>query len=109
MTHFLAIAIFRRDEYKAAGLPVFPVRFSVFLTKILMMVYAWVFAFALFVLYLIADLGLIYAIPLGLLSVGWIVLSLQGLRTKDDTKWAKQMFFSSILILLTFCIVLALS
>ncbi len=109
MVHFFAIAIFRKDEYQAAGLPVMPVRFSIARTKALMIVYAFLFAYALFALYQVARLGLLYALPLSIISIGWIVLALLGLRTPNESRWARMMFFYSLLVLLLLCLVLSLS
>ncbi len=109
MTHFLAISIFRIDEYGRAKLPVMSVRVGVYHTKIVMIVYAFLFAFAVYALYVLRDLGLVYALSLGLFSAGWIILSFTGLSASNDRKWAFRMFFYSIAILLVFCLALALS
>lgn len=109
MTHFFAISIFRFDDYKNAGLPVMPVRTNLFRTKILMLVYAILFSYSLFTLYLVNHLGLLFALPMGLLALGWIALGFTGMRTKNDVPWARRMFFFSLVILLAFSFLLALS
>lgn len=109
MTHFLAIAIFRVDEYRAAQIPVMSVRVGMFRSKVIMVVYAFLFSFALYALALVNHLGPFFTIPLGILACGWIILSLQGLRTSNDARWAKQLFFYSIAVLMIFSFLLALS
>jgi protoheme IX farnesyltransferase len=109
MVHFFAIAIFRLNDYAKAGIPVMPVRIGIFRTKVAMAVYAVLFAAANYALFVAAGLGLLYGGTLGLLSAGWIALALSGFATRDETRWARTMFFYSILILLAFCIALALS
>ncbi len=109
MVHFFAIAIFRVDEYRAANLPVMPVRHGIARTKVLMIVYTVLFAGAAGTLYFSAPFGLLYGRTLAVLSLGWMILAVSGVRAKDDTRWAKQMFFYSIATLLIFCIVLAFS
>lgn len=109
MTHFLAIAIFRVDEYRAAQIPVMSVRVGMFRSKVIMVVYAFLFSFALYALALVNHLGPFFTIPLGILACGWIILSLQGLRTSNDARWAKQLFFYSIAVLMVFSLLLALS
>ena len=109
MTHFLAIAIFRVEEYRSAQIPVMSVRVGMFRSKVIMIVYAFLFSFALYALVLVNQLGLVFTIPLGILALGWIVLSLQGLTTTNDARWAKQLFFYSIAVLMVFSLLLALS
>lgn len=109
MTHFLAIAIFRVDEYRTAQIPVMSVRVGMFRSKVIMVVYAFLFSFALYALALVNTLGRLFTVPLGILALGWILLSLQGLRTTNDARWAKQLFFYSILVLMVFSLLLALS
>lgn len=109
MTHFLAIAIFRVDEYRSAHIPVMSVRVGMFRSKVIMLVYALLFSFSLYALALVNHLGLLFTVPLGLLSLGWIVLAVQGLSTHNDAKWAKKLFFYSIAVLMVFSLLLALS
>jgi protoheme IX farnesyltransferase len=109
MTHFFAIAIFRLKDYSEAGLPVMPVKLGLFRTKILMALYVVLFAYAALALYLVQNLGILYAGTLSLLSVGWFALSLYGFRTPDINRWAKRMFFYSIIVILLFSFVLAFS
>ncbi len=109
MTHFLAIAIFRVDEYRTADIPVMSVRVGMFRSKVIMVIYAFLFTFALYALALVNHLGRLFTIPLGILALIWIVLSLQGLRTANDARWAKQLFFYSIAVLMVFSLLLALS
>lgn len=109
MVHFLAIAIFRMEEYRAAKIPVMSVHFSIARTKMVMIVYAFLFMYALAALAVVAQLGLLYTLPIGLLSLGWTILSFKGFHTQDDAAWARTMFFYSIAILIVFCFALALS
>jgi protoheme IX farnesyltransferase len=109
MTHFLAIAIFRVEEYRSAQIPVMSVRVGMFRSKVIMLVYALLFSFALFALSVVNHLGLLFTVPLGVLSLGWILLSIQGFRTRNDATWAKQLFFYSIAVLMIFSLLLALS
>lgn len=109
MTHFLAIAIFRVDEYRKANLPILSVHVGIVHSKIIMLIYALLFSFALYALSLVNNLGYLFTIPLGLLALGWILLSLQGFRTQSDATWAKQLFFYSIGVLMVFSLLLAFS
>lgn len=109
MTHFFAISIFRRDDYQNAGLPVMSVFLGIPRTKILMVLYAVLFSYAAYGLYLVNGLGLTYTLPVGLLSAGWIGLGITGLITTNDAAWARRMFFYSLILLIVFSISIALS
>lgn len=109
MTHFFAIGIFRLKDYAAAKLPVMPVYLGILRTKVLMVIYAFLFAYAAFALFLVEQLGLVYSVPVGIFSIGWVVLGVSGFYAKDDSSWARRTFSYSIILLLVFSISLALS
>lgn len=109
MTHFFAISIFRLTDYSNAGLPVMSVFLGVPRTKILMVLYAFLFGYAAYGLYLVNALCLVYTIPMGLLSLGWIALGISGLRTTNDATWARRMFFYSLILLIVFSVSISLS
>ncbi|NJP36475.1 heme o synthase [Alkalicoccus luteus] len=91
--HFLALAMRRQDEYKAAGIPMLPVVAGNALTKRQII---WYVAALIPVSLLIADFGVIYTAAAVLLGGGWLIYGLMGLRTKDDMKWATGMFIYSL-------------
>jgi protoheme IX farnesyltransferase len=98
--HFHAIAIFRAEEYRRAGLRVLPVvrgldytKFSIVLLLILQLVVSALPAFM--------GLGgtpyIVVAAVLGAVYVGW---GLAGLRPSADARWARSLFFASMPYLL---------
>ena len=91
--HFLALAMKRVDEYRAAGIPMLPVVAGFAVTKRQII---WYTAVLIPVSLLIADFGVIYTVSALLLGGGWLALGLSGLRAKDDVKWARQMFVYSL-------------
>lgn len=91
--HFLALAMKRSDEYKAAGIPMLPVVAGFAFTKRQII---WYIAALIPVSLFIADFGIVYTVAAVLLGGGWLVLGLAGLRMKDDLKWANQMFIYSL-------------
>ncbi len=104
--HFHAIAIFRAEEYRRAGLRVLPVvrgldytKFSIVILLILQLVVSALPAFA--------GLGgkpyVIVAALLGAIYVGW---GLAGLRPKAGARWARSLFFASMPYLLALFIAL---
>lgn len=109
MTHFFAIALFRVDDYRQAGLPVMPVREGIARTKALMLAYALLFAFTLSALSVVHRFSAWHTVPIALLAAGWIALSVSGFATHDDARWGRRMFFYSLVVLIAFSIALALA
>lgn len=107
MPHFYAIAIFRRSDYAAANLPVLPVKKSIRLTKIQMMLYITAFIGANALLTIFDYTGYIYLTVMALIGLAWLRLSIKGFKATDDTKWARKLFGFSLIVLLVFCIMLS--
>ncbi|WP_419151451.1 heme o synthase [Aeribacillus alveayuensis] len=91
--HFLALAMKRSEEYRNAGIPMLPVIHGFGMTKRQMMV--WVACLLPLPFYLY-SLGFGFIILATILNIGWLILSLSGLKAKDDLKWAKWMFVYSL-------------
>jgi protoheme IX farnesyltransferase len=105
--HFWALALYRNDDYKAAGVPMLPVTAGPRRTKIEMLVYTLL----LFPLSLIPAFmgiaGTLYLVGAALLSAGFIVCAV---RVLSDTthRAARQMFgYSLVYLTLLFCLLLA--
>jgi protoheme IX farnesyltransferase len=99
---FYSIAIYRRDEYRAAGIPVVTVVKNIDYAKVRI---AWFTAgFVLCSLLLSAwkITGKIYFITMALLGGYWLWLGLKGLAAKNSAVWARRMFKFSLIILLAF-------
>lgn len=94
--HFLALAMKKKDEYKAANIPMLPVVHGFGITKRQMVVYV---ACLLPLPIYLASLGITFMIISGLLTAGWLVLALAGFKMKDDIKWATWMFLYSLVYL----------
>lgn len=96
MVHFFAIALFRKSDYKAAGIPVMPIATSDQHTILEMKLYA-----VLFVVSAIALgywFGMIYTILTVLLCL-WMLNKLYTKHT-DTTTWGRNQFKTSLLVLL---------
>jgi protoheme IX farnesyltransferase len=96
LPHFLAIAMFRREEYARAGLRVLPVVHGVRRTKIEIAVYA-----LLLVLVSLAPIGLGlagfgYATVALISGLGFLWLATAGLAVENERKWARRVFFASM-------------
>ncbi|MFS0823749.1 heme o synthase [Bacillus sp. 1P02SD] len=91
--HFLALAMRRVEEYRAAGIPMLPVVHGFAMTKRQIMI--WVLCLLPLPFYMF-SLGGIFVSIATLLNLGWLVLGFRGYKTNDDIKWAKQMFVYSL-------------
>ncbi|GEN55270.1 heme o synthase [Halobacillus faecis] len=91
--HFLALAMKKKDEYKAAGIPMLPVVHGFNMTKRQIVVYV---ACLLPLPIYLASLGTVFLITAYVLSIGWLALGIAGFFMKDDYKWATWMFIFSL-------------
>jgi protoheme IX farnesyltransferase len=105
--HFWALALYRRGDYAAAGVPMLPVVAGERATKIQMLVYAVLLLPVSLAPTLLGAVGWLYGASAFVLSSLFIVASLRVLAT-DSHRPARQMFAYSILYLfLLFALMLA--
>jgi len=109
MPHFYAIAIYSLKDYKAAGVPVHPAVYGIHSTKLSMLVYTGLFVISTVLLAAFGYTGLTYLVIMTLLGAIWLRMAVDGLKTKNDDKWARQMFGFSLLMLLTFSLLIGLN
>lgn len=100
--HFYAIAMFRRDDYRAAGIPVWSVARGMASTKRQLYVGVWLFLLVAPLLSLLRVTGLVYAAIMVLVGIWWVVTGWRNYRL-DDIKWARKMFGVSLVVLLVMC------
>jgi protoheme IX farnesyltransferase len=109
MPHFYAIAMYRFNDYKTASLPVLPVKSGVQAAKIQILLYIVAFIAANALLSAFGYTGYTYLIIMTLLGLAWLWKGLQGFKTNADRLWARQMFFFSLVIILSLSIMLSAS
>jgi protoheme IX farnesyltransferase len=107
MPEFYSIAIYRRKEYEAAGVPVVTVVKTVAYTKLQILMYIIAFSLAALALPVFEYTGLVYAGVMATLCLYWIWLGIKGRQTTDNDKWARKMFRFSLIILLVFCFLIS--
>lgn len=107
MPHFFSIALYRLEDYAAAGVPVLPVKAGVLRTKIQIIVYIVLFIASTALLSLLGYTGIAYLGVVLLLGLSWLTLGLWSFRTPDSARWGKHMFFFSLLVLLGTCIMMS--
>lgn len=106
MAHFFAIAVYRTKDYRAAKLPVFAVIRGRAQTKQRIMLYIVLFAASLPLLVVVGGLSTVVLIVLLPVTIRWLWLGFSPVLT-SDAQWGRQMFGSSLAVLLLFCGLLA--
>ena len=99
LPHFIAIAIFRQDEYTRAGIKVLPAVRGLRVAKwhaLLHSLLLLAVTLALVPLHVAGTLYLVAALALGALMVG---MSVRGLSPNAGHKWARQLFAASLVYL----------
>ena len=108
MPHFYSIAIYRRNDYKGAGIPVLPIMRGVKNAKIQILLYICAFIIVTSLFTFLGYAGYVYLITISLVSLVWLYIGIKGFNATDEIVWAKKMFGFSLLNLLAFCIMLSL-
>jgi len=101
MPHFYSIGIFRHDDYKAGGLPIWPVVKGVRSTQHWILVYTSLYLLSVLGLAVFGSVGLLFAVIMGLLGLYWLFLGIKGFGSLQPQKWARGMFGFSLITLLT--------
>jgi protoheme IX farnesyltransferase len=108
MPHFLAIAIRRLKEYKAAHIPLLPIVKGIRATKRQIALY--IIGFVCATVYLgIHELGRNYTVLALANGLMWLYVAMFPAKNATDEQWAKKVFFISLLTLLVFDILISLS
>lgn len=107
MPHFYAIAMFRRGDYAAAGIPVLPVVKGMRRTKVEILFYTAAFILVVVLLSVFGYTGYIFAVVMAALGLYWLLRGIKGFGTRDDVKWGRGMFGLSLIVLLSLCAMLA--
>ena len=108
MPHFFAIAIYRKDDYAAANIPVLPLKRSMLYTKVNMLIFVLLYVVATLMLAVVAPVHILYFAIAVILGVAWILLCLQGFKTEYVLSWARKMFVFSIISITLLSIFMAI-
>lgn len=109
MPHFYAIAIYRRDDYATAKLPIWSVQKGIAATKIQIILFCIVFLVSCTLLSVFGYASYTFLAIMALLSGWWIVKSLQGFKAPDVNAWARGLFGYSLLVLLAMSVLMAVN
>lgn len=105
--HFYAIALYRRSDYAAAGIPVLSVK------KGERAVYRRIVSFIVLYLIAVASLtflgyaGIVYLVIVFTSGGLWFGFALRGLRDAENTAHARRIFFMSLIVMLSFVVALS--
>jgi len=109
MPHFYAIAIYRFKDYKAAGLPVLPVRKGIAAAKTQITLYILAFIAAVVMLSVLGYTGYTYLVVVGAAALAWLRLAVKGFSADNDEAWARRVFFYSLVVTLVFSFMLSVN
>ncbi len=99
LPHFIAIAIFREDEYTRAGIKVLPAVRGLRVAKLHALFHAVVLLAVSLVLLPLQVAGPLYGVVAVVLGVAMVVIAFRGLNPQAGHKWARQMFAASLIYL----------
>lgn len=108
MPHFYAIAIYRFQDYKAAGLPVLPVAKGNHRAKVSILGYVVLFVVATSLLTTLGYTGYAYLVAMTTVGLWWLYKAIKGFEAEDDAKWARGLFGVSLVVLTTFSLLISL-
>lgn len=108
LPHSYAIAIRRLDDYRAANIPVLPLKKGVYYTKVQMLITIVLFTVCAAMLTVLNYTGIFYLIVILLLGITWFYLGVKGFKTQDDNIWARKMFLFSIIVIMIFSLILSI-
>ena len=97
--HFWALALYRKDDYARAGVPMMPVVAGEHSTRVQMVVYTWLTVACSFGLWYIGSCGWLYLAVAVVLGALFLVRA-HGLLARPSEEGAKSLFLFSILYLL---------
>lgn len=107
MPHFYAIAIYRLDEYQAAGVPVLPARKGILAAKRHIFFYILAFILATLAFFIFHYAGYAYLAIVLAAGLLWLWKSIKGFAVADDALWARGLFRYSLIVLLAFSAAIA--
>lgn len=106
MPHFYAIALYRKEEYAAAGVPTMAAFLSGGRMRAAIVAYIVVFAWLASLLYLGDFAGIVYELIVLVLALYWLFVAFRN-RRLDDPAWGKRVFFASLIVLLGYALALS--
>jgi len=105
--HFLAIALFRKEDYARAGLHVMPNVLGITATKQSIISHTGALVASTLLIFPLGIAGRAYLVTSFLLGCGFLGWASYGLRERAGNRWARSLFFYSIAYLVLLFVALA--
>lgn len=110
LPEFYSISIYRAKEYKAAGVPVFPIAKSVPATTVQIVSGTTLYLVSALGLTFAGYTGMVYFVVILIPGLIWLNLAFGGLRvgTHEVEAWARKMFKGAMYTILLVCLMLSI-
>ena len=99
MPHFLAISVFRKQDYAAAGIRCVPVVRGETVAKVQAIAWAALLIPVSIALTPLGVTGPVYLVAAIVLGAAFLIQALLGLGSQEDVRWARQLFVLSLVYL----------
>lgn len=109
MPHFYVIAMNCMADYKAAQIPVLPLRKGIPTTKVHILIFIILTLLTSLLFPILGVTGITFGVVAAAVGILWIRQSLNGFHTKDQRRWAKDVFLTSLVVLMAYSATLALN
>jgi len=106
LPHSFAIGIYRYNDYKAAKIPLLPIKRGFQFTKITMMICVALYVSLALMLTTLGYTGTWYLLITGIVGIIWFIFCVSGFSTDNDKSWARKMFLLSIINIMVFSIMM---
>jgi protoheme IX farnesyltransferase len=97
--HFIAIGLYRKDDYANAGFRILPVVYGERAARWHALVWSLALASASLAPYALGATGIAYLVTAVVLGVGFVGAAVAGFRKTADRRWARAFFLYSIVYL----------
>jgi len=105
--HSYAIAVFRFKDYRAAAVPVLPVKRGMRTARKHIIGYILAFLAAALMLTFCGYTGYSYLAAAAAVGLSWLYMAWAGCRTSDDMLWGKKLFVFSILSIIVLSVMMS--
>ncbi len=100
MPHFMAISLYRKNDFKKAGVSTLPQAKGVNYTQYSILCWIVLFIVCLYFLLYTEHITIIFSVVMLLISCGWFAYGLlQKIKNINAERWGRQMFLISLLVI----------
>lgn len=108
LSHFYAISLYRKDDYAAANLPVWPVIKGDKSTETQILGFIAMYTVFASSLFIFGYCGFLYLLVILITGMTWLVSSLKSDLRSKPKQWGRQVFLSSLIVLLISSVAISL-